>query len=213
MEYFKNILGIIIIATLLFFLLDQCSQNRDKDRNITKLLSYKSDVRTYKTKNNELVEYNLSMSAKIDELRMVEAKLMDSIKKLRIKKPEVITEIVTEYKLKEIPIHYKDSIPCDTFTRKLRLTDKYYDFALTSQKDKITLDSLTIYNSSLIVVGEKKNGLFKRNEKIVVVQNSNPYIKTKGIKNYTIKPDTKWHDKLWFKTLLFGLGVLTGTQL
>lgn len=213
MKTVKNLLTLIGIAVLLFFLLDQCSRNKDLRKNVTDLLEYKSEVKTYKDRNGELVDYNESLSTTVSELKMVNSALIDSVEKLKIKKPKTITEIVTKYEIKEIPIYYEDSIPCDPFKRRLALSNEFYDIGLTSNNKGVILDSLNVYNKSLIVVGEKKNGLFKRNEQIVVVQNSNPYVKTQGIKNYTIKPEVKWHDKLWFKASLFGLGVLTGTQI
>jgi hypothetical protein len=57
------------------------------------------------------------------------------------------------------------------------------------------------------VVGTKKNGLFKKNEYVITVQNSNPYMQVTGLQNYTLTPKKRFYEKTWFN---FSVGFVAG---
>lgn len=73
--------------------------------------------------------------------------------------------------------------------------------------DGVNIDSLFIYNKINITIGEKKNGLFKKNEQIVKVENSNPFIKTIGVSNIVIENDKNFYQRGSF---WLGVGSLGG---
>jgi len=61
--------------------------------------------------------------------------------------------------------------------------------------DGVIIDSIIIENKIEIIVGTKKNGLFKKNEQIVSVKNSNPLIKSIGLNNVVIENKNPFYKK------------------
>lgn len=97
--------------------------------------------------------------------------------------------------------------------QKFRRDSSAYFIAGTVTKGYVVIDSLAIYNTMRLRVAEKSRGLFRPNETVVQVTNSNPLIVTTGMTSMTLKPKTKAWNR-WLKPFLVGAaGVYVGTQI
>jgi len=208
-----NIILTVGLLALLVFNIRTCNGSRQSLSSISDIINYKDSAKIYKSKLGKAVYYNQSLEVTEKELRIAKDSLMKELEDLRIKKPKTITKIVTEIVFKDVLVYYTDTLPCDTFNVPFSYVDKWISLNGRSHNKGLDFASINITNDMLIVVGEKKNGLFKRNEQVVTVTSKNPYHSVTSLTNYAIKPKVAFHDKLWFKMVIFGGGIFVGTKL
>lgn len=208
-----NILLSIGLLLLLIFNIQTCNSNKKSYTSIQNLLEYKDSAKIYKSKSDKLVYYNQVLEVSEKELRIAKDSLMKVIDDIKIKKPKTITKIVTEIVYKDVPVYYTDTLPCDTFNIPFTHVDDWIAINGRSHNKGLDFKNISITNDLLIVTGEKKNGIFKRNQPVVTVTSNNPYLDVRNITNYEIKPKVPFYDKWWFKGALVGAGVLIGTRL
>jgi cell division protein FtsB len=206
-------LTLFLVAVVLFISLTirQCRENHVLLEQVKDLADYKSEAKYYKDKNGEIIAYNKSLETSVEALNIQRAELMQELKDMRIKKPQVITSIVSETLIDSVVIPFETRLPCDSqFVQPFSHNDTWFTINGSVTNTHLNIDNIFIQDSLLIVVGEKKNGLFKRNEIIVAVKHSNPHVTTTDIENYIIKPKTRFWQKGWFYGVVFGTGVATG---
>jgi len=208
-----NTILIIVTLVLLAFNIKTCNSNKKSYTSIQNLLQYKDSAKVYKSKSDKLVYYNDILEVSEKELRIAKDSLMSVIDDIKIKKPKTITKIVTEIVYKDVPVYYTDTLPCDTFNIPFAHVDDWITINGRSHNEGLDFKNISITNDLLIVTGEKKNGLFKRNQPVVTVTSNNPYLDVRNITNYEIKPKVPFYDKWWFKGALVGAGILIGTRL
>lgn len=155
----------------------------------------KDNVRTYKDKNGDLVEYNNVINTKFKDLEIYNSELKKEIRDMKIKSPEVIIRSTTELRVDTVYIEFHDTLPCQDFVKKIDVDSTWYDIHMTLTKESLTIDSMKIPNEQIVTIGEKKNGLFKKNEHIVAVKNTNPHISTDTLETYTFKKDRKFFER------------------
>jgi hypothetical protein len=208
-----NLILILVIILLGFFSIKSCQEKRTLLSQIDAVSTYKDTVKYYKSKSDQLIAYNNSVTVSLENLKHVNKELHEEIENLKLKKPKTVTKIQTEVEVKEIMIPYEVKIPCDTFHIPFTHTDKWFTITGFSSNTSLTINSLNLLNDMTIAVGEKKKGLFKPNEYVVAVKSNNPYFKTTSIENYTLKAKKPFYDKAWFKATLFFTGVVLGNRL
>ena len=208
-----NIILTVGLLALLALNIRTCNSNRQFSNSVGNIINYEDSAKVYKSKLGKAVYYNQSLEVTEKELRMAKDSLIKELKDLRIKKPKTITKIVTEIVFKDVLVYYTDTLPCDTFNIPFTHVDDWITINGYSHNKGLDFKNISITNDLLIVTGEKKNGLFKRNEQVVTVTSKNPYLEVKNITNYAIKPKVPFYDKWWFKAALFGGGVIVGTRL
>ena len=208
-----NILLSVGLLLLLVFNIQTCNSNKKSYTSIQNLLEYKDSAKIYKSKSDKLVYYNEVLEVSEKELRIAKDSLMKVIDDIKIKKPKTITKIVTEIVYKDVPVYYTDTLPCDTFNIPFTHVDDWIAINGRSHNKGLDFKNISITNDLLIVTGEKKNGIFKRNQPVVTVTSNNPYLDVRNITNYEIKPKVPFYDKWWFKGALVGTGILIGTRL
>ena len=85
-----------------------------------------------------------------------------------------------------------------------------YSIAGQVTKEAVIIDSLSIYNTVRLRLAERRAGLFRPNETVVQVMNSNPLVVTTGMKTLTIKHKPNAWNK-WMKPVAFAAaGVIIG---
>jgi len=204
---------ILLVVTLLFSALTmrQCRENKELVSQVEDLASYKSEAKYYKDKNGEVIAYNKSLETSVEALNIQRAELMQQVKDMRIKKPQVITTTVSQTLIDSIVIPFETKLPCDSpFVQPFSYNDVWVHIDGSVDNVSLRIDNIFIQDSLLIVVGEKRNGLFKRNEVIVAVKHSNPHVTTTDIENFMIKPRGKFWQRGWFYGVVFGTGVVVG---
>lgn len=208
-----DIVAALVLIILLFFSVSTCRTNQQNYASIENLLKYNDSAQVYKSKSDKLIYYNEILKVSEKELKVAKDSLMKVIDDLRIKKLKTITKIVTEIVYKDVPVYYTDTLPCDTFNIPFTHVNDWITINGKSHNKGLDFKNINITNDLLIVTGEKKNGLFKRNQQVVSVVSNNPYLSVTNLSNYNIKPKVPFYDKWWFKAALFGGGVIVGTRL
>jgi len=186
MERKVNILLTATLMVVLFFWVKSCERNENLKYNMGVAID---NVRTYTDKNGELIIYNDVMDIKNRDLELYNKELADELKNMKMKKPEVVIKSTTKIRLDTVYVKFTDTLPCDDFIRDIHIDSTHYDIDIRLTKDSLSINRIEIPNEQIIVVGEKKNGLFKRNEYVVSVKNSNPNITTDTLETYTFKSD------------------------
>ena len=206
----KNIERIAIYGIAVFLLItafNQCNKKKVFQDEVESYVDYTDTVKYYKAKNGDIVSYNESLEISEKTLRTMNDSLGKALNNIKIKDPEVIIQIEERVVIKEVEVKFVDSIPCPPFSSSFNLSDEFYSLSGSFTNTKLKLDSIKIPNTRSITVGTKKNGFLKRNDHIVTIQNSNPFMSTKNITSYTIKEKKKWHETTLFK---LGLGFISG---
>ncbi len=210
----KTIVLLVVIAILIFFLIDTCVQKNVSEGEAEEYVNYKDTVFSYKAKNGQLVHYNKSLEITRDRMLSLNDSLKNSLKDLKLKKPTSYTKIVTKYIIDTVELKFTDTLPCEDFLKSFSIDSSHYSLSGILTKERLLINKIEMPNTQRIVVGTKKNGIFKRNEYVITVQNSNPYIDIIGIQNYNLKPKKKWFEKSWFQISVgFIAGGITYRQL
>ena len=203
----KDILYVLVIIIIILLYLDSCSSKNDLEKEVSDYVSYQDTVMSYKDKNGELISYNTSLQMSEENLLRMNDELSGDLKRLKLKKPSSITKITTETFIDTFIIEHTEKIPCDTFTLVQYVDSTHYKINYTLTQSSMKFNSISIPNKQQIIVAEKKNGVFKKNEYSVVVENTNPYMMVTGVQNYTIKVETPVYQR-WYVTA--GAGFISG---
>lgn len=203
----KTLILLGVIAVLCFLWFDSCQGKIIAEDQAAILNSYKDTAMVYKARNGELVTYNKAIEISEERFTTLRDSMKQEFKNLKIKNVTSHTKIVTVYKLDTITQTFTDTLPCSDFTKPFAIDSLHYNLSGSITKRGITFNSILIPNTQSITVGTKKNGLFKKDEYIVALKNSNPYVNTTGIQSYNFSPDTKWYQR---GSVKFGVGIVVG---
>jgi hypothetical protein len=136
------------------------------------------------------------------------------IKNLKKIKSQVIVNTITKVDSVFIPFvsdtTIKDTLVLDNYIfvpQRFSLLDEWYSFDGTIKKGGVLLDSISFNNELSLTIGNKSMGFFKKSKPIVLVEYSNPYVRTTAMQNIIIKDDLKFYDK---KGFWYGFGVVSG---
>ena len=136
------------------------------------------------------------------------------IKNLKKIKSQVIVNTITKVDSVFIPFvsdtTIKDTLLLDNYIfvpQKFSLLDDWYSFDGTIKKGGVLLDSISFNNKISLTIGNKSMGFFKKSKPIVLVEYSNPYVRTTAMQNIIIKDDLRFYDK---KRFWYGFGVVSG---
>ena len=88
-----------------------------------------------------------------------------------------------------------DSLSNDTIStnnyiiipKRFALSKEWYNISGKIQKTGLLIDTLSFNNELSLTIGNKSQGLFKKPKPIVLVEYSNPYVKTQSMQNIIIK--------------------------
>ena len=203
----KTLMLLGVIAVLCFLWFDSCQGRIIAEDQAATLNSYKDTAMVYKARNGELVSYNKAIEISEERFTALRDSMKQEFKNLKIKNVTSHTKIVTVYKLDTITQTFTDTLPCADFIKPFTIDSLYYNLSGSITKRGITFNSILIPNTQSLTVGTKRNGLFKKNEYIVALKNSNPYVNTVGIQSYNFTPDIKWYQR---GSVRFGVGVVVG---
>lgn len=203
----KTIVLLGVIAVLCFFWFDSCQGKIIAEDQAAEFSNYKDTVMEYKARNGEVIAYNKAIQLSESRFRALSDSMADVFKNIKIKEVTSFTKVLTVTEIDTVMIRFRDTLPCFDFIKPFTLDSLHYTISGRITKRDLTFESIVIPNTQSITVGTKKNGLLKKNEYIVAIQNTNPYMTTTGLQSYTFKPDVKWHQRGVVK---FGLGVVVG---
>lgn len=188
----EKIMGTAIAGLILLLGFRECSNTSDKNNLVSDLAHYQDSAKYYSLKvdgmkvevayNKSLVlETNNQVKSVLSEMNDTMAKLVKKFKD--IKSGTIINNYTT---INGDTITLKgDSIPCNFKPIKVRRDSVHYHFVGTIAKNYFSIDTLTIPNKISLIIGTKRVGLFKREERAEIV-NSNPLVHTTNIGNYEV---------------------------
>jgi len=91
--------------------------------------------------------------------------------------------------------------------KRFALNEEWYSINGNINKTGLLIDTLIFNNELSLTIGSKSQGIFKKPKPIVLVEYSNPYVRTTSMQNIIIKDDLRFYDK---KSFWYGLGVVSG---
>jgi hypothetical protein len=210
LKKYGNLVFGAALVVLIFFYVDSCKSNRDKDNRISELANYEHIVKEYVTDNGTTVSYNNSVSVTPEDLKMFQDSLLDYIANLELKIKDVHSSTIITERLRldtlEVPVLLTD---CQ-FDTTVQVTDPHYNMDITMRNTGLTFNTLEFPNRQGITLSERRvdGKWWKRKESIVAVTNSNPYMQTDGISSYTFPQKKGFLEKWWVQ--LTG-GVILGS--
>jgi hypothetical protein len=213
----QNLFSVLLLTLLLAVIgvtQKQCSENKTLLEDIEKLRDFESEAQFYKTKNGELIAYNNTITVSMEALRRERSQLVSQIENMRIKNPQMVVTTTTTTRIDSVFIPFSEEIPCDDFMTEFKHKDSIW-FVIQGRvsQDGVFVDNVVIDNQTLWVLGTKRNGLFRRNETIVAITNTNPYVNVNTIEPIIIRQKPAFYDRLWFKGLIFVGGVAAGVAI
>ena len=215
----------LTIAILILLL---CISGCSAWKNYSQLKNYKEQVKklTLNEQGFELLrDNNGKLIAQQQQIILTHKQAIDNgliaYVKLRRLKSQVRIRTVTELDsifvpfVKDSLITVHDTVFVDTTThlstikvpKRFSLIEDYYTIAGKVKKDGLIVDSLKIFNQTNINIGLKSQGIFKKPLPVVMVEHTNPYMKTRGLGNIIIKDEKKFYDR---KLFWLGVGLVGG---
>jgi antitoxin component of RelBE/YafQ-DinJ toxin-antitoxin module len=176
----------------------------ESNKLVNEIATYKTEATQYKTKLGLTVSTNDALVLQTQEqIKSMMAATNDTIKQWLSKFKSIKGGVVMRETtiIKEVQIPFETKIPCDFKPFKANKILKDYQFYSTIANTGLTIDSVKIPNEAKIVIGERKDGIFKAKKMVVDVNNSNPYIQTSNISGYVYEPKKKWYERTWVKLL------------
>lgn len=175
------------------------------DRNIK---AQNDTIKYYKNKFNNEVASKLAIELTLSEFKTTVKGQSKEIQRLkeavkRFKKPIATIQSKQEITFKPTQIEFVEPINCD-FKRDINFFDKYYQLNAKVSNIGFNIDSLKLFNNQDIVIGYKKQGLFKKPLLTAEITNTNPYIKQVEIKPIVIKYNEPIYKK-WYITIPTGI--------
>jgi len=200
---------LIIVSALCLHLYND--RNIEVEKNIENTKAYNAKIKYFENEKGEIVASKLAIQLTNKELNQQVKGSTNENKRLReaIKKyKKVIATIQTTQSVKIDTIYQKftDTIK-EVFSKDIVVSDNWYRLNqnITNKGFKIT--NLELFNKQDVVIGWKKQGLFKKPLATVDVTNSNPYFKQEKIKPIIIVYNRKWYEKAF---ITIPLGILVG---
>ena len=199
----KPTISHIVIIFLLFVIggigIKGCKDKRQIKSLVKDKMSYEHKADTYEAKNGQLVSYNKVLETSLETLELTNDSLVGYLANIKIKDPEYVTIVDTEYLLDTIFIPTETVIPCDSnFLVSFSDSSEFYNIAGSVQNDGVNINKISFPNRTTVTLGRKKVRLFKH-ESIVAVTQSNPYMNTEAISTYTFPEEKKWYQRTWIK--------------
>lgn len=191
----KNFIQIALIIVLSVLLLKQCNVSAHLEK------TYKNNIETsldsiqfYKNAIGLEVAEKKAYKGTAKDLELFLKDEKQKSKQLqtalnKYKKLASVTKIETITEIKEVPVPFEVKVPLD-FSRTFLKENEFYSIAGEVNQNGINFKSLSIPNTQTLVVGKKDIGFFKT-EFRAEVTNSNPYVKTSSLDNFTFTENKK----------------------
>ena len=184
-EFLKSVKTHLIYATIIIVLLftlsisvKSCQENKQLyNNNVTALID---SVSYYKAKNGELVTSKSLLEGDMSLLKKTNSELANELNSMKIKNPEQVVKIVTEYiKTPSDTIWAIDSTNVN-ITKQFNFTDDYRslvgDVYLKNNMLGLNINKDEVYANYTLAIKDNK----------AYITTNNPYIKISDIQGITI---------------------------
>ena len=199
---------IFIVAIILYSFNYLGKQNNEIQRQKDNVKALQDSTTYFKNKQGEIVATKLVLQLTKKELKEVKKSNSNlAIALKNFKRPITIIETNQEVRIDTVLVPYRDTIPF-IFNRFEKKVDKYYSLNITSNQRGNTISNLTLTpNKQTIIVGDKRNNIFKDAELRVDITNSNKYFNQKNIKPIVIVYKKSWFEK---PVMTIPIGIVLG---
>ena len=184
-----------------------------------RLNSFKNEISKLDVSNQYFKETLSSDSIKIASQKQIILSQKDAIRLGvlevdNLKKVKSQVRTITKIKLDSVFIAFKDTLLLtDTIynvgvikvPKRFEYNQPYFNIQGIILQNNLLIDSLKLHNNMKLTIGNKRNGIFKKNTPIVKLTNTNPYMTTLDMNNVIIQKDKKFFDR---KVFWCGVGVL-----
>lgn len=200
----RNFIQILLIVVFSVLFLNQCHISSLKSEQIsTNIKASHDSISFYINRLGLEVAEKAAFQGTANELSIFLDLEKKKSKQLAVslekfKKLASITKIETVTKIIQIPVAFNKPVPYD-FERAFKKLDPHYTISGTVNQSGIHFKELSFINIQNLVVGLKKTSFFKK-EFRAEITNSNPYIKTTTLDNFTFTEKNK----------RFGIGISFG---
>jgi len=185
-----NILLLALTVWLASQLAVTCQDNKRLSNNAT---ASASQVKEYRLKNGQLVKSVSALQLTNSELKGQILSKNEKLKEIARKFSNVKTVVkeVTKLQIDTIAITYKDTVPC-VFERNGAIFHQWYSLGYNSNQKGITITDLSIPDSIMYVVGDKRKWLFGKKETKIDLTHANPFVQTESMQTIVIVDRKKW---------------------
>lgn len=189
-----------VLTAALFFCIYTCTQNSMKSVENENLIEALNDtIETWRDKDSlshskiQIIETNSANSfLELESKDQQIIELQNEVKKYKswlsnqgsVTIFKNITKFDTVYKTSIIPSEFNDS----TFLAEI--SNEWIQTKFGYKNDS-TFYNLMVYNKYSVVLGEDKEGLFKKSKSFVEITNHNPYSETTSLRTYQVTQKKK----------------------
>lgn len=202
----RYVILIIIIAVLSVILFQTCEEKQMQFHQYTNKIEYLNDsVRTYKNKYGQEVKTRLALQGDNKQLGVLLGQTEKELNELtkKYKRVKTAVEVKTVFNIDTLFVPF--DTPTDfTFKRPFVEEKVHYRIKGMVSNKGITFNDISIPSTLSLVIGERKNGLFKSRTISIDANVDNPLINIEGLESYIYKPKIK----RWGVGVQFGYDVL-----
>jgi hypothetical protein len=187
---------------------ENCSRAKELEQLKENMESVKLDnqkfERTINLQGHEISQQRQTIVSK-DEAIMLG---LEQIKGLKNIKNQV--KVVTQTTFDTIYAGFeKDTTQPNELSNKFAYKEEWISFKGEVLDSGVSVSDLSIKNEYTLTIADKKLGFFKKPEPSVTLVNKNPYTRTEGMTNLTIKQNQPVYKRPWvWLTLGIGSGIL-----
>jgi len=204
------LLLVVILLLVCSFYNQRAELSNFKNQMLKFELSEQKYLETIGENGNRIVEQEQIILTQTDAI----SNNLIEIKRLKNIKSQVVINTITQIDSVFVPF-LVDSLSNDTISannyiiipKRFALSKEWYNISGKIQKTGLLIDTLSFNNELSLTIGSKSQGIFKKPKPIVLIEYSNPYVRTKSMQNIIIKDELKLYDK---KSFWYGLGIGTG---
>jgi len=204
-DRFVTFLALIVVLGVS---LENCSRGKELERMKSNLQSVELDnqkfERTVNLLGQEISNQRQTIVAK-DEAIMLG---LEQIKGFKNIKNQV--KVVTQTTFDTIYAGFeKDTTQQNQLSNTFAYKEEWISFKGEVLDSGVAVKDLSIKNEYTLTIADKKLGFFKKPEPSVILLNKNPYTRTEGMTNLTIKQNQPVYKRPWvWLTLGIGSGIL-----
>lgn len=204
-DRFITFLALIVVLGVS---VENCSRGKELERMKSNLQSVELDNQKFESTVNllgqEISNQRQTIVAK-DEAIMLG---LEQIKGFKNIKNQV--KVVTQTTFDTIYAGFeKDTTQQNQLSNTFAYKEEWISFKGEVLDSGVAVKDLSIKNEYTITIADKKLGFFKKPEPSVILLNKNPYTRTEGMTNLTIKQNQPVYKRPWvWLTLGIGSGIL-----
>jgi len=203
----RYVVLIIVIAVLSVVLFQTCEDKQAQYHKFKNTTAYLNDsVRFYKNKYGQEVATKTALQGDNEQLGLLLSKTKKELTDLtkKYKRVKTAVEVKTVFTIDTLFVPFSDPIDF-TFKRPFVEEKVHYRIKGMVTEQGITFNDINIPSTLSLVIGERKNGLFKPRTIAIDANVDNPLINIEGLESYIYKPKIK----RWGVGVQFGYDVIS----